>query len=345
MPGSRSRPESGWSDGHPRVSPLRILSEEDVRLAIDTRRALELARETLLDQERGRSVLADPPTMSLDAKPYGGPTFKFRGATVGHLGVSGVRLLSRLTPTGPGACEYCALYRHGGSALSALVSESWLSRIRTAAFGAVVIERLVRSGELVVALFGTGRISDEIVPMLAGTLRVSEMRVQSRRTGSMSGFVAKHAPRLPFPLVAEPDRGRMVKDADLVVTLTESPEPLVFPGLKPGAVVCTMGSYNELDFGVLREAQRFVVDDVEYASVQGDGGAWIRQGHLSRAEFDARIDALACEVVAGRKPGRLRESDRVVAQIQGMAIGDIAFATHALNEAERLGRGRLVDLP
>lgn len=328
------------------MSQLRILSEDDVRAAIDTSRALDLARKTLLDQEQGHSVLADPPTMSLDARPHGGPNFKFRAATVGHLGVSGIRLLSRLSSTGPGACEYCALYRHGSTAISALVSESWLSRIRTAAFGAVAIERLVGSGELVVALFGTGRIADEIVPMLAATLRMGEMRVLSRQAKSMSDFVVRHAPGLRFSLRAEPDRARMVQGADLVVTLTESPEPLVLAGeLKPGAVVCSMGSYNEVEFGVLREAQRFIVDDAEYASVQGDGGAWIAQGHLARSEFMARIDALACEVVAGRKPGRLDESDRVVALIQGMAIGDIAFATHALNEAERLGRGRLVELP
>ena len=74
------------------------------------------------------------------------------------------------------------------TALSALVSESWLSRIRTAAFGAVVIERLVRSGKLVVALFGTGRIAEEIVPMLRRTLQVAELRVSSRRVESMPGL-------------------------------------------------------------------------------------------------------------------------------------------------------------
>ena len=50
----------------------------------------------------GGSLLASPPTMSLDAKPQGGSSFKFRAATVGHLGVSGIRLISRRTPTGPG---------------------------------------------------------------------------------------------------------------------------------------------------------------------------------------------------------------------------------------------------
>jgi ornithine cyclodeaminase len=328
------------------VTRLRILSEDDVRAAIDTDRALDLARRTLRDQAAGKSLLATPPTMSLDAKPQGGSNFKFRAATVGHLGVSGIRLISRRTPTGPGASEYSAIYRHEDTAIAGLVSESWLSRIRTAAFGAAVFERLVNPGPLAVALFGTGRISDEMVYMLDRTLEVSEVRIQSRRTQSMSQFVAKHAPKLRFPLRAERDRNRMVEGAGLVITLTESPDPLVFPqALTPGVVVCSMGSYNELDFGVLRASQRFIVDDPEYASNWGDGGAWVTQGHLSRDEFMARIDALACDVVAGKKPGRTSPAERIVALIQGMAIGDIAFAAHALNEAEKSGRGTLVDLP
>jgi ornithine cyclodeaminase len=328
------------------VTRLRILSEDDVRAAIDTDRALDLARRTLQDQAEGRSVLATPPTMSLDAKPFGGSVFKFRAATVGYLGVSGIRLLSRRTPTGPGASEYCALYRNDGTALCALVSESWLSRIRTAAFGAAVIERLVNPGPLAVALFGTGRIAHEIVPMLARTLRVAELRIQSRRPESMASFVTAHAPQIRFPMRAEPDPRRMVEGADVVITLTESPDPLVFgKTLKRGAVVCSMGSYNEIDFPVLLESQRLIVDDAEYAATWGDGGAWIARGHLSHDQFLARIDALACEVVAGTKPGRVGEADRIVALVQGMAIGDIAFAAHALNEAERYGRGRTIDLP
>jgi ornithine cyclodeaminase len=272
--------------------------------------------------------------------------FKFRAATAGYLGVSGVRLLARPTPSGSGACEYCAVYRHGGTAISGLVSERWLSRVRTAAFAVVVVERLVTPGPKVVALFGTGRISDEIVPMLPRLFPIAEMRVQSRRAESMQTFVAKHASSVSYPLRAEPDRRRMVDGADLVITLTESPTPLVFAdALKPGVVVCSMGSYNELDFDVLRASQRFVVDDVEYASTWGDGGAWIAQRHLSREDFEKRVDALACEVVAGKKPGRLGGEQRIVAIIQGMAIGDIAFAAHALREAERAGRGTVVHLP
>ena len=223
--------------------------------------------------------------------------------------------------------------------------EHGLSRIRTAAFGVVSVEPLVNPGPLVVALFGAGGIAREIVPMLARTFSIAELRVHSRRAESMAAFVAAHSPSVGCPMRAEPDRTRAASGADLLITLTESTTPLVYGGtLKPGAVVCSMGSYNELDYGVLLEATRLIVDDADFAAEMGDGGAWIAQHRMTRQEFTTRVDALVCEVISGRKPGRLAPTDRIVALVQGMAIGDVAFAALALREAERLGRGQVIEL-
>lgn len=320
------------------MSDLRILADADVRAVMNAEIALDLARRTLLDQASGGSRLSTPSAMALDAVPLGGPRFKFKAAAVGHLKASGIRLLAHPGPTSMNTANYCAVYDHGDFHLAGLVAEHWLSRLRTAAFGAVSVQPLVNPGPLVVALFGAGGIADEIAPMLKSTLQIRELRINSRRAESMNAFAAKHGAR------AEPDGRKAVDGADLVITLTESPTPLVFPGtLKPGAVVCSMGNYNELDYGVLLASQRFVVDDPEYASSWGDGGAWISQGHLSRDEFMGRIDALACDVVTGKKV-RSSASERIVALIQGMAIGDVAFAAKAMREAARRGLGRVVRL-
>jgi ornithine cyclodeaminase/alanine dehydrogenase-like protein (mu-crystallin family) len=209
----------------------------------------------------------------------------------------------------------------------------------------VTAQALVRPGPLVVSLFGTGGISAEIVPMLAHALPMTELRVTSRRAESMAAFVEAHAATLACPMRAEPDARRATDGAGLVITLTESPSPLILPGmLAQGAVVCSMGSYNEVDFAVLEQCNRFVVDDIDFASEMGDGGAWIRQGHLSREAFAQRVQALACQVLAGEKPGRTADTDRVMALVQGMAIGDVAFAAQALASAEARGLGRTIEL-
>lgn len=326
------------------MGELRILSEADVRSVLDTTIALDLARRTLVDQAAGHSLLSTPSAMALDARPLGGPKFKFKGAAVGFLNASGIRLLSHPGPTTMNT-NYCAVYDHSGYQISGLVSEHWLSRLRTAAFGAVSVQALVNPGPLVVALFGTGGIAAEIVPMLAQALEVKELRVNSRQAKSMDAFISAQAGATDVPMRAEPDGRKAVDGADLVVTLTESPSPLVFGGtLTPGVVVCSMGSYNEVDYPVLAEADRFIVDDIDFAAEMGDGGAWIDQGHLTRASFAARVDALACEVLCGAKPGRRNPDERIMALIQGMAIGDVAFAAHALQEGTRRNLGRTVPL-
>ena len=325
---------------------LRILGEDDVRAAINADTALDLARRTLKDQADGRSILSSPAAMVLDATTLGGPRFKFKAAAVGHLNASGIRLLSHPGPTAMKTCNYSAVYDHSGFLLSGLVSEQFLSRIRTAAFGAVAVEALANTGPVTVALFGTGGIAKEIVPMLSRVLNMAQLRVNSRREESMQAFVAEHAPTLGCPMSAFADGIEMVKDADVVIAITEARSPLVLPGtLKPGAVVCSMGSYCEVYHEVLLEAQRFIVDDLDFGAEMGSGGGWIRQGRMTREAFRGRVDALACEVIAGSKPGRLAASDRIVSIMQGMAIGDVAFAAYALREAEKLGRGTVVELP
>ena len=328
------------------VTCIRIVGEDDVRSLIDSASALDLARRTLKDQGEGGSWLSTPSAMNLDARPHGSGVFKFKAATVGAVKASGIRLISRMNAVDPNAKNWHAVYDHGGLALSGLVAELWISRIRTAAFGTAAIEQLVNPGPQVVALFGTGKIAHEIVPMLAAALDVKELRVTSRREESMRAFVAAHAPKLAFDMRVVPEPARAIDGADVVITVTEARSPFVAPGaLKPGALVCSMGGGNEVDYGVLAQSQRFIVDDVDFASEVGDGGAWIRQGHFTPETFAARVDALACEVVARTKPGRTNTEDRIVAIMQGMAIGDVAFAAHALHEAQRLGRGKVVELP
>lgn len=328
------------------MATLRIVGERQVESLIDTDKAVELARATLRDQAKGDSMLSTPSAMTMDTRRFGSGNFKIKGASVGHLGMAGIRLISRMSATDPNAINYCAVYRHGGLALSGLVAELWISRIRTAAFGAATLEALVPPGPLVVGLFGSGKIATQMMPMLARNFSIREMRVNSRRPESTAAFVAHHAPNVPFAMRAEADGRKVTEGADVVLTITEANAPLVNPGvMKPGSVVMSMGGKHEVHYGVLAESQRLIVDDVDFASEVGDGGAWISQGHFTPQTFAARVDALACEAFAGTKPVRLKPDDRVVAIVQGMAVGDVAFAAYAYQEAERRGIGTVVELP
>ena len=312
---------------------LVIIGEEEVRSLVSPKLALSIAREVLVNQASGRCILSSPSAMLLDARNLGGPRFKFKAAAVGYLNASGIRLVARFDGlTGDNACNHIAVYDHEkGGVLVGLIAELWLARIRTAAFGVAAIEALLPDRPVTIGLFGAGDIADEIVPLFSLAFSVKELKVLSRRRERTEQFVQRHRAALGNRILVAPSPEHVVSGSDLVVTLTESLEPLVQPGwLGSGAVLCSMGSHNEVAFEVLAEVERLVVDDPDYASQMGDGGAWIRAGRLTRADFEARISGLGCEYATGFSRGIRSDGMRTIALIQGMAIGDVAFAIHVI---------------
>ena len=327
------------------ASTLRVLGEDEVRGLIDTDLALAIARGQLLDHAAGLGTLSSPAAMALDARAQGGTVFKFKAASIASPGVTGIRLIARANAHAD-ATHVCAVFDHADNALIGLVSELWLSRLRTAAFAAVMVGHLASRGPARVALFGSGAIADELMPMLPRVLDIADIRVHARDPQRTAAFAARHEARLGIPMRAEASRERMFDYANVVITVTSSCAPLVLPGdLAPGALLCSLGNDNEVDFRVVAECDRLIVDDADFASEAGDGGAWIALGHFSRQSFAKRIDALAGEVLAETRPGRLHERERVLLLMQGMALGDVAFAAHALQEAERRGVGGTVAMP
>lgn len=309
-----------------------ILDEATVRRLMSTPEALKVARETLLAQARGEAFVSTPAAMALDASRARGPKFKVKAATVGHMGASGIRLLPGAMPDGSRAPNYCAVYDHrAGAGLTALVSESWLSRIRTAAFGVAAVEGMLPDRPVRIGLFGTGEIAAEIVPLFREAMQVERIRVISRSAERVQAFAARQRATTGIDVQAGESNAHVVEGADLVVTLTEATTPLVGPGqLGPDTILMSMGSHNEVDFRVLGEAETFVVDDPDYATDMGDGGAWVKQGNISRADLQARIDRRGCDIAADYAQGRRMQAGRTVALIQGMAIGDVAFSVHVL---------------
>ena len=115
---------------------------------------------------------------------------------------------------------------------------------------------------------------------------------------------------------------------------------MIRPGmLAPGSFLCSMGETEEVDIAVLDEIDRFVVDEFEYATLLGDISIWLQQGRIGREALRSRVQANIGEIVAGKKQGRISDSDRILAIIQGMAICDLALADEALRKAGALGLG------
>jgi ornithine cyclodeaminase/alanine dehydrogenase-like protein (mu-crystallin family) len=226
-----------------------------------------------------------------------------------------------------------------------LVDEGWLMRRRTATTGALAAKWLAPSDAKIATIIGSGRIADELYATLTHAFSLSEVRVASRSVVNAEAFVERHTAEADVPTRAVNGFREATEDADVVVTITTAKEPFFEAGwLKRGAVLVSMGGEAEIQFDVLAEVNRFIVDDLEYALSRGDMRYWLNSGCVDDEIVSRRVDANIGEVIYGAKPGRVHPDDTVYAIIQGMSICDIAMSKAVLDNAAAAGVGQVVEL-
>jgi ornithine cyclodeaminase/alanine dehydrogenase-like protein (mu-crystallin family) len=185
-----------------------------------------------------------------------------------------------------------------------------ITEMRTAAVSAAVTNRLASPDSRVLALLGSGVQARAHLEALARVREFDEVRVWSRTPDHAKRFAEEHGARAM-------DAEAAVRGADVVVTATNSREPLLMGAwLKPGAHVNAVGSprptWRELDDETM--ANILVVDSRE--AVMKEAGDVI----LSNATIYAEVG----EIFAGKKPSPVSET--TVFKSVGIAAEDIATA-------------------
>jgi alanine dehydrogenase len=227
--------------------------------------------------------------------------------------------------------------------LRGIVEQAWLTKRRTGAAGVVAARKLAARNARVAALIGAGQIGEEVARILPHAFDLDELRVASRTLEGATAFAERLKPEVNAPLRAVATAEEAIRGADVVITITLASEAFVKPGwLKPGAVLVSMGGVPEVDFGVLAEMDRVVVDDPDYALLKGDFATWVDRGEISLEAMKDRIDADLGEILCGAKEGRTSDSQRILAVVQGMAVCDLATAVFLLEKAQAQGAGQSI---
>jgi ornithine cyclodeaminase len=301
---------------------------------VTAQEALDAIEDAWGDYATHRAVLSTPPALRLQGQDA---VFKVKGAVLPGAGLAGFRLGAAAEA---GSQHWFWLADAASGKPLAMLEETWLHGLRTAATAALAARLLAPPGATTAALIGAGRIAAHLPACLAAALPgITQFHVAARRAEAVEDFVARAQGDLPLALRAAPSIAAALRDADIVITLTSATEPFLGAAmLKPGATVIALGD-AELQADMLGWAGRFVVDDLDFALTTGNIGAWIANGALTREAVAARLDADIGEVLGGAKPGRPDATGNVLAVIQGMAIGDLALAALAWRKARirRLG--------
>ena len=219
-----------------------------------------------------------------------------------------------------------------------------ISAMRTGAVGGIGAKYLARKDSEIVGMIGMGvqartqsMALKEVLPDL------KEIRGY-RRTKERAFKDAEDIKNLTGIHVKVADTPReAVEEADIIVTMTLADEPIVKNDwVKRGSLFIHLGSYTEEEYNVVFNSDKIVVDDWKTVKYRKTPilAKMFDKGLINDEDIYANLD----EIVAGKKPGRETDDERIFFLPIGIAHEDIAVASIVYKRAEKMGIGQTLRL-
>jgi ornithine cyclodeaminase/alanine dehydrogenase-like protein (mu-crystallin family) len=224
----------------------------------------------------------------------------------------------------------------------ALVNASAITEIRTAAVSAVATSLLARPGAAEVAIIGTGVQGQAHARALAATRPLTGIRMTGRDQARAREVAAELAGALGLPVTAAGSVPEAVEGAEIVVTATSSPLPVLrrewlAAGSHVNAVGACFPQAREIDTATMAEAALFA-DSRE--AVRNEAGDYLL---AAREGADNPVRAELGELLTGTASGRADDDEITVFESLGLAAEDLAAASYLYQKAAGLGAGTSAD--
>jgi ornithine cyclodeaminase len=283
------------------------------------------------------------------------PTENTRGriiAMAAHVGggvdTAGVKWIPSMpgNPQEHGLPRACALIilsdPHTGLPL-VVMDGTVVSAMRTGAATGVAAKHLARQDASVLGLVGAGvQNRTQLLALCRVLPHLTEVRVFDLRPERARAFCAEMQGQVrPTLRVAESARAT-IEGADAFVTATVSGEAYVEAGwVKAGAFHSEISSWDTT-VQTLNVYDKIVVDDwqsirhgAKHVSIRA-----VNEGVIP----ESRIHGELGEIVAGKKPGRETDGERILFNPIGMPMNDVSEATRIYRAAKAKGIGRVLPL-
>jgi alanine dehydrogenase len=225
-------------------------------------------------------------------------------------------------------------------ALLALMDGRYITEARTAAVSAVSVEHLARPDAATLAILGAGVQARSHLEAISQVRTLKDVRIWSRTPQSADLFVSEMAPHGTAPLRAVRSAEEAVRDADIIVLVTASPEPVLFDcWVSNGAHVCAVGAcrptQREMEAALVKRADLYVDSRQGGLAEAGDIVLAIREGAIDASHIRGELG----EIVAGQTTGRTTADRVTIFKSLGMAVEDVVAAQLAYDKARSAGLG------
>jgi ornithine cyclodeaminase/alanine dehydrogenase-like protein (mu-crystallin family) len=310
------------------TAPIRVVSNEEIRKALDMPGAIRAVSEALVALSTGRAVV--PPRTSLEIAGLRTTALVMSAylPATKRIGLKLISLCDENPARGLPLAQALTIIMDAerGTPL-AVLEAGYLTAMRTGAASGAATGALARRDARVAAVFGAGVQGRTQLEAVAAVRPLRQAFVVDTDPRAAAAFASEMSERLGLDVVAASPAAAL-READIVSTATTSTIPVFRDGdLKPGVHINAVGSYKphvrELPGETVRRARLFVDDRRASLEEAGDILMPLREGLIGEDHIRAEIG----EVLAGLRPGRGAEDEVTVFKSVGNAVEDLAVAS------------------
>lgn len=327
-----------------------LLRERDVGTLLSMEAAIALMEEALAAYSTGEVV--QPVRQALAIAPHAG----YLGLMPAHLRASdrgaaealGAKAVTFYTANAarglPTHMAVILLWDPQTGELLSIMDGRLITERRTAATSAAAAKALARPEARVLAVLGSGVQARSHLEAFRRVREIGPVRVWSR-TRAHAERLAREAEESGLTAAVCTTPEEAVRGADLVVTVTSSPTPVVEGRwVSPGAHITAVGAprpdWRELDAETVAQARVFVDSRAGALAESGDILHALKEGAIGEGHVAGEIG----EVLAGRIAGRRSGREITLFKSLGMAVEDVAAAAYVYRQARAQGVGQEVEL-
>jgi alanine dehydrogenase len=335
--------------GRPPELRIRFLSGPDIDdLGLTSAEIIDAVDGAVLAHGEGRVVFE--PRVHLVPDNGGAGHFNvLRGhlSGLGAHGVSGIKVVGDYVANYarglPSELGLLTLYDPETGIPLAIMDATMITACRTGAMTAVGARYLARPDSRVLGHVGARGTAFWNVVLLDGMFDLGEIRVTSRRPESREAFARQLAEVTDTPVRVTATADEAFDGADILVEASRLTEPVPLlrtSAVAPGAFVVPYGTISAVELDLLDVMDKVVVDDWREAQA-GRFGALRRHvdsGRLTAESLHAELG----QIVAGQRPGRERQEERILFWHRGLSILDIAVGALILRRAQEADAGTML---
>ena len=313
----------------------KLLSESDIRAALNVGEALQVVERTYVEMSRDRVL--NPAKLSMHIGDDGNWPNKNAfsidmPAYVDWCDAVGTKwaVATWDADTDVPISSLILLFDLDDGRFRSVMEGMYLTGIRTALQSVVGLKHLLSTQPESIGVFGAGFQASFQISVIDEILDINEFNIYDIKRGAAADLREQLADKIDAKIVIG-ETPKVAGETDAVLTVTDSKRPVVADKLINNTeLIIALGSYRELTNETINNVDMIIVDHVEQCLSRGVLADMARRDELSASDIDATIGEVLNESAHAPVAGGARK----VFVPMGLGALDIAISELVYNNTK-----------